>query len=120
VAPGRLDRIHLVVIDEPEARRLISNKPGTLGFAIPSASRVYVHYDRTSALARTRGVQPGWFLGVVMAHELAHVLLSSGHSDGGVMRRALNPDPNRPPAFTREEGRHLRERLGGQTTLAQR
>ena len=119
LAASEHGRIYLVVIEQPEADRLIAGDVTRLGFAIPSAHRVYVHYDRIHALARYHGVQPGWFLGVVVAHELAHVLRpEAGHADTGIMARSLSPDPKVPPAFTREEARALRERLGEQTMLA--
>ena len=115
------ERINLVVLDQPQSDRLVPVDVKTLGFAIPPANRVYVHYDRVYALARSHGVQPGWFLGAVMAHELAHVLFPyTGHSDAGLMARSLSPDPRMPPAFTRQEARVLRERLGEETTLALR
>ena len=115
-----LDRITLILLGERQADSLITGDVRTLGFAIPPASRVYVHYDRVYELARLHRVQPGWFLGVVMAHELAHVLLPAGHSDAGVMKRVLSPDPARAPAFSRGDARLLRERLGEGTLLAQR
>ena len=121
LAVSENDRIHLVVIEQPEADRLVAGDVTRLGFAIPPANRVYVHYDRVYALARYHGVQPGWFLGVVMAHELAHVLRpEAGHADTGIMARSLSPDPKVPSAFTRQEARGLRERLGEETTLALR
>jgi hypothetical protein len=120
-ATSGIDRIHLVVLGQPEADRLIAGNVRRLGFAIPPAYRVYVHYDRVEAVARSRGVQPGWFLGVVMTHELAHVLLPhAGHSDAGLMAPSLSPDPKVPPAFTRQEARVLREQLRGETMLALR
>jgi hypothetical protein len=115
------DRIRLVVLVQPMAGCLKAGDVTTLGFALPPANRVYVHYDRVYALARSRGVQAGWFLGVVMAHELVHVLLPrSGHAGTGVMARALSPDPAVAPAFTREEAQALRERLRSETLLARR
>jgi len=121
LAASENDRIHLVVIEQPEADRLLAGDVTRLGFAIPSASRVYVHYDRIHALARYHGVQPGWFLGVVMVHELAHVLVpEAGHADTGIMARSLSPAPKVSPAFTRQEARLLRERLGEAAMLARR
>jgi hypothetical protein len=120
VARAGLDRISLIVLGAREAERLIALDARTLGFAIPSAGRVYVHYDRVHELARSYNVQPGWFLGVVIAHELAHVLLPAGHSDSGVMVRVLSPAPTRPPAFRRDEAQQLRDRIGEHTTLAVR
>ena len=120
VPAGVGERIHLVLIDE-SASRLIADDPRTLGFALPAAGRVYVHYDRVHDLAREQGVQPGWFLGVVIAHEVVHVLLPrAGHTGNGVMARALNPDPKVPAAFTRTEAQSLRDRLRGEVTLALR
>jgi hypothetical protein len=117
---GVADRIHLVLIDE-SSTRLIPKHPTRLGFAIPAAGRVYVHYDRVHELARLHGVQPGWFLGVVIAHELVHVLLPlAPHTGDGVMKRTLSPDPKVPAAFSRTEAQSLRDRLRGETTLAQR
>jgi hypothetical protein len=121
VARNRLDRIHLIVLDQAAGDRLITGDARRLGFAIPSANRVYVHYDRVHALARYHHVQPGWFLGVVIAHELTHVLLPRvGHTDAGVMAGALSPNPKALPVFTRQEAQLLRERLREETTLAQR
>ena len=114
-------RIVVVVLDLAEADRIITGDVRRLGFAIPPANRVYVHYPRVSELARYHGVQPGWFLGVVMAHELTHVLLPlAAHAKTGVMAASLSPDPKRPPAFSLEEVRQLQERLGRATLLAYR
>jgi len=120
VPAGGGERIHLVVIDEAASRR-IPGDPSTLGFAVPAAGRVYVLYDRVHDLARLHDVQPGWFLGVVIAHELVHVLLPrAGHTGAGVMARSLRPDPTRPAVFTRGEAQSLRDRLRSETTLASR
>ena len=89
-----------------------------LGFAVPSANRVYVYYDRVERLALGKRAQPGWFLGDVIAHEITHVLLPDiGHTQSGVMAAGLRPDPQHPLAFTRAEARALRARLG-ETMLA--
>lgn len=120
VPAGPAERIHLVLIDEETGRRVPGTRE-TLGFAVPAAGRVYVHYDRVHDLARVHGVRPGWFLGVVIAHELVHVLLPrAGHSRGGLMARSLRPDPAVPAAFTRTEAQSLRDRLRVESTLAQR
>ena len=120
VPAGAGERIYLVLLDESSGRR-VPGDPATLGFALPAAARVYVHYERVRELAREHGVQPGWFLGVVIAHELVHVLLPrAGHTADGLMARSLRPDPVVPAAFTRTEGQSLRDRLRGETTLAKR
>jgi hypothetical protein len=101
--------VHLVVLGGSDAEQVIG-RSGILGFAIPSANRVYVHYDRVHALARNQKVQPGWFLGVVIAHELAHVL-GSEHHETGVMASRLSPDANVPPTFSSQEAQSIRTRV---------
>ena len=113
VVPGR-EPIVLVVLDRPEGNHLFTGDIRRLGFAVPPASRVYVHYPRVSELARYHGAQPGWFLGVVLAHVL---LPRTGHAAEGIMSASLTPDPKRPPAFSRGESRQLRRRLGEETLL---
>ena len=111
--------IQLVVTDGSRVDPGVQGHDPILGFAIPSANRIYVYYDRVETLALRRKVQPGWFLGVVIAHELAHVLLpDSRHAPAGVMAAVLSPDPTEPSAFTDDQGRALRARLGGAATVA--
>jgi hypothetical protein len=118
VTPG-LDRIVLVVLDLRDADRVVTGDPRRLGFAVPPANRVYVHFPRVAALARDRGVQPGWFLGVVIAHELGHVLLPRvGHAETGIMAASLAPDSRWVPAFSTEESSLIRNRLTGETLIA--
>ena len=110
------DVIQVVLFDGAVDTDVSANP--VLGFAVPSANRVYVYYDRVQRLALGKRAQPGWFLGDVIAHEITHVLLPDiGHTQAGVMAAALRPDPQHPPAFTSAEGRALRARLG-ETTLA--
>jgi len=108
-APGT-DRIRLVVLSAPSADAMFHGHPDLLAFAVPSASRVYIHYDRVLALARHDRIPPGWFLGIVIAHEVAHVLLpDAGHADNGLMGARI--DPETAPAFTAQQAQSLRARL---------
>ena len=119
IARAGFDPIHLVLIDEAAEKRLIAPDRRRLGFAMPTANRVYVQYDRVYALARRHRVAPGWFLGVVIAHELSHVLLPrAAHANDGVMADWLNPDTKSAHAFTNEHAQQMRLRLGGELTLA--
>ena len=112
-------RIQLVVVGDVVADGLFRGDARRLGFAIPLANRIYVHYGRIRALAMERRVLPGWFLGVVIAHEAGHILLPrAGHAGAGIMAAILEPHPKSPPEFTREEARWLRDRLNSDTTLA--
>lgn len=110
------DVIRVVVLDGGVDTDVATDP--VLGFAVPSANRIYVYYDRAQRLALGKRAQPGWFLGDVIAHEITHVLLPDiAHTQSGVMAAALRPDPQHPPAFTSGEARALRARLG-ETTLA--
>jgi len=115
-ATGR-DRIRVVVLSGPGADAMFLGHDDLLGLAVPSASRVYIHYDRVLALARHDRTPPGWFLGVVIAHEVAHVLLpDGGHADGGLMGATLSPQAT--PAFTAQQAQSLRARLHDGVTVA--
>lgn len=114
------ERISVVVLGGPAADGVIPGNPQLLGFAIPSAQRVYVHYDRVHALAHQNDLRPGWLLGLVIAHELVHVLLpASGHSDAGVMASVLKPRARLPPPLVARDAEALRARVRGGTALAQ-
>ncbi len=104
------DRIRLVVLSGPGADAMFHGHPDLLGLAVPSANRVYIHYDRVLALARHYRTPPGWFLGIVIAHEVAHVLLpDAGHTDHGLMGATLSPQAT--PAFTAQQAQSLRAHL---------
>ena len=110
-------RIRLVVLSGPGAEATFLGHGDLLGLAVPSASRVYVHYDRVLALARHYRTPPGWFLGIVIAHEVAHVLLpDAGHADSGLMGATLSPQA--PPIFTAQQAQSLRARLHDGVTVA--
>ena len=110
-------RIRLVVLSGPAADEMFLRHGDLLGLAVPSVSRAYVHYDRVLALARHYRTPPGWFLGIVIAHEVAHVLLpDAGHADSGLMGATLSPQA--PPIFTAQQAQSLRARLHDGVTVA--
>jgi PadR family transcriptional regulator PadR len=110
VAETGTHRIQLVVLSGFDADEMFIGHGDLLGIAVLSISRVYVHYDRVLALARQSRTPPGWFLGVVIAHELAHVLRpDAGHAENGLMGATLRPEAM--PMFTTQEARALRARL---------
>ena len=105
------------MLSGPGADAMFLGHDDLLGLAVPSASRVYIHYDRVLALARHDRTPSGWFLGVVIAHEVAHVLLpDGGHADGGLMGATLSPQAT--PAFTAQQAQSLRARLHDGVTVA--
>jgi PadR family transcriptional regulator, regulatory protein PadR len=110
-------RIRLVVLSGPAADEMFRGHGDLLGLALPSLSRVYVHYGRVLALARHDKTPPGWFLGMVIAHEVAHVLRpDAGHAESGLMGATLSPEAT--PAFTAQQAQSLRARLYDEMTLA--
>jgi hypothetical protein len=114
---GGSTAIHVMVVDGPGIDGSFDD--AVLGFASPPARRAYVYYNRVETYALSRHVSPGWFLGLVMAHELAHVLLpGAGHAPAGVMAAQLRPDPGQAPAFTEEEARALCAAVTGEVTVA--
>jgi len=116
IANAGRDSVRVVVVDGSEDDHVTTDP--ILGFAVPLAHRVYVYYDRVQRLALGRKIQPGWFLGDVIAHEIAHVLLPDiRHTSTGVMAATLHPDPQKAPGFTQQEARALRAHLG-ETALA--
>ncbi len=67
--------------------------PDLFGFAAPSRQTdptyVTILYDRIQAMKSMREEQT-LLLGVIMAHEIGHVLLGAGHSRDGIMRANAN------------------------------
>ena len=50
---------------------------------------VYVYSDRVRRVSEEGGVSPELVLGTIMAHEVGHLLLPSGHSTRGIMRSLM-------------------------------
>jgi hypothetical protein len=83
-----------------------------LGLATRDAGRAFIFTDRTMALARHLGVDPADALGVVIAHELGHLLLpDAGHSATGLMQSGYSLGNSSARRFTPAEGDAIRQRL---------
>jgi PadR family transcriptional regulator PadR len=110
-------RVRLVLLSGSFADEIFLGHGDVLGIAIPAVGRVYVHYDRVVALARRYRTPSGWFLGLVIAHELAHVLLpGAGHAENGLMAATLSPEAL--PMFTAREAQSLRASVEDGATFA--
>jgi hypothetical protein len=59
-------------------------------------------------------------LGDVIAHELGHLMLPPGHSNFGIMRRALDMTTRRLETFTNAEAKEIRERVRRQAATETR
>jgi hypothetical protein len=83
-----------------------------LGRAVHSIDRIYIHYDRVEAVARSQGASTGRFLGEVMAHELGHLLMpGAAHAERGIMAAVLDPMSRHPPSFSDDQGSTMRIEL---------
>lgn len=109
--------IHLVMLSGIGADELFAGHGDVLAIAMPAISRVYVHYERVLALARYDRTPPGWSLGLVIAHEIAHVLLPDlRHTENGLMAARLSPGVA--PLFTARDAQSLRARLHDAVSVA--
>jgi hypothetical protein len=106
-APLGGHKVSLVILPAAEARR-IQYPPDALGFTPGLGSLfgrlAYIIEPRVMAVSRGYGVQPAVVMGTAIAHELGHILLSTGHTRDGLMRREYNQ-------------RDFRRVINGQITL---
>lgn len=73
---------------------------------------IHVFWERLQTSASRQGREEGGLLGVVLAHEIGHVLLpGAGHSPTGVMRAAVEVRMLAPLRFTNQQSEAMREHL---------
>jgi len=90
----------------------------TVGFANISASIANISFDRVSELMPYIAAPRSSVLGLVVAHEIGHLLLKmSGHSPIGIMHFPWSPKElglanHNFLAFTAKEARAMRDRMG--------
>jgi hypothetical protein len=82
-----------------------------MGQGAPLVGRAYIYYDRVLKLNPVPPRDIITTLGDVMAHELGHLMLPTGHSNVGIMRPDINMTSRRLETFTDVEAAHLREHL---------
>ena len=100
-----------------------------LGFADELATRpgsgiVYLYYEMIETVARDREVPLRLVLGVVITHEIGHLLIARGHSDAGIMRRRLEEQEWRKASqgllrFTPQQAKIIREGALSRSLTAQ-
>lgn len=90
----------------------------TLGFALTANERpglrgqiVCVRLDEIERYAGDHTVSVPHLCGLVIAHEIGHLLLSAGHSPSGLMRAAWNPESLGAMYFTRSQVKTIQARL---------
>ena len=84
-------------------------RPDDLAYAVPSARRVYVFWVRIRETEVQLSRDPGEVLGLVIAHEVGHVLLPyEGHAPRGIMAAVLDLRLQGRQGFSREEAKLIR------------
>jgi hypothetical protein len=104
--------VHVVLLAGERADRFIKKehvKRRALAQANSDARRVYVFWDRVGPAVDHHAVGRGDALGLVIAHELGHVLLPGrGHSRTGIMQENYNVYFSYRLTFTTEESAAMR------------
>jgi hypothetical protein len=107
--------LHVLLLGGVVADRFIKNeqvKRGVLAQASSGARRVYVFWDRIGPAVDRQAIGHGDALGLVIAHELGHVLLPTlGHSLTGIMQANYNVFLSYGLKFTAEESAAIRAGL---------
>jgi hypothetical protein len=104
--------VHVVLLAGAEADRFIKKEHvtgKTLAQANSDARRAYVFWQRVGPAVDHQAVAHGDALGLVIAHELGHVLLPArGHSRTGIMQANYNVYFSYRLKFTVEESAAMR------------
>lgn len=83
-----------------------------LGVANAGTGMIHIIWERLHVLAAHQGRDEAGLLGVVLAHEIGHVLLpGAGHSPAGIMQASIELLTLAPLRFTAEQGAFMRSRL---------
>jgi hypothetical protein len=93
-------------------------KKAVLGSASTPEALAYIYTERVTALAAGRRMDERVLLGLVIAHEVGHLVLpGKGHSRTGIMTEGIDTDPlGLRQRFTPEEGRAIRAFLKAKAT----
>jgi hypothetical protein len=111
----RVMRAHLRLLSGTNAARKIAKERipnAVLGLTLREARRVYIFCDRIVDESFKYSREYSQILGLVIAHELGHVVLPAGsHSEAGVMKGQAKLRGRIPQEFTTEEGEEIRAAL---------
>jgi hypothetical protein len=104
------DATHLTVVICRDASEGLDST--VAGRAARGTGRAYIFYPRIAFAALRRFRQVGTVLGMVIAHEVGHLLLpKDSHSSVGIMRADLELTSRLPPKFTLRQGAAIRASL---------
>lgn len=95
-------------------------KKAVLGSASAPEALAYIYAERVMALAERRRMDERILLGLVIAHELGHLVLpGKGHARTGIMTEGIDTDPlGLRPRFTPEEARAIRSLIASRARMA--
>jgi hypothetical protein len=114
-------KVHVLILPKNQSRHF-RHTQDAVGFTPASGSSygrlAYILEDRVMSVSRGYGFRPAVVLGAAIAHELGHILLSTGHTRDGVMRAELKQGDLRRVArgelgFTPAQAADIRRRLTG-------
>jgi hypothetical protein len=108
--------VDLVLLSKDMAARKIRSdgidQQQTFGRASWATRRAYIFYDHIAAYAMQTTTPFTRVLGVVIAHEVGHLLLPDfSHTSAGIMRATWEGRIARVPGFTDAQGMAIRARL---------
>ncbi len=113
-APSVGHHVTVVILSKAMSRRKATTDatPGNaLGTAAPAARRAWIFIDRIHDLASRHQTSLGTLLGIVIAHEVAHVAADITHSRDSIMEPQLRITGNPLRGFNASEGQQLRHAL---------
>ena len=115
LADGSRPMVYVVLMSRDRAARkarLEGVSDAVLGQANKPAARVYIYWHRIADRALQHGFAAGELLGLVLAHEIGHVLLpENSHSAVGIMKAGLGVGKDVGLRFTDAQGRSIRQLL---------
>ena len=103
----------LIMTEAPGSLKAEMKRLGmdVMGQGAPLVGRAYIYYDRVLKLNPVPPRDIITTLGDVIAHELGHLMLPTGHSNVGIMRPDINMTSRRLETFTDMEAAHIRDHV---------
>jgi len=103
----------LIMTEAPGSLKAEMKRLGmdVMGQGAPLVGRAYIYYDRVLKLNPIPPRDIITTLGDVIAHELGHLMLPTGHSNVGIMRPDINMTSRRLETFTDMEAAHIRDHV---------
>ena len=107
---GRIIRVVLPSLKgADEYRRLEHVDKSALGATNAAAGLIHIFWDQLHISASRQGRDQGGLLGVVLAHEIGHVLLpGAGHSSTGIMQAGIEVRIPAALRFTDQQSESMR------------